>query len=458
MKRILPSLTVVGMVFIALGIICNEWMLVRLFAPEGVLSHTARILIWVLDLALISFGSLLIYFRRKARIQINLALLLGTLVVCLFAIEGVLRLIDLPREQQEGIEDIQNPISIFMQNPNGTGSYRLKPNLDIMVKVGSKDVAIKTNSLGMRWREVCYDNPMGKMRIAFVGDSQTFGCWADSIEDSFVGIFDSLLDSNKFETLNFGVGGYGLSDEELQIEEQILPFKPNYIVLAFFNGNDFRDTYLGKDRYDVTTGVAVLNMENLNSKIPKEFRTSAMEENTAGANSIASKFKSFISSLSIYKLLAQALNTLDANQTGGFSVSNQFTSYTFWSQVPYPEVAVKAKDLSLEVLDNIRELCYRNDIQLIIVALPYREEVYATSLSGSNYDINLPQKYVEEYSVTHSVPYLDLLPILRSYARETNSDICNYDGIHYSNEGHRVVGESIAKFFEETNADQSGDK
>ena len=227
---------VTGLLFIFAGILLNEWVLAALFAADGVIgARLNKIIIWAFDIISVFIGMLLIYFRKNVRIQINIALLFGTLVMFLFIAEVFLRLTGLPEDKQEGLK-------LSIQNPNGTGSYRLKPNLDVVTKVASKDVIIKTNSLGMRWREVSHDNPLEKERIAFIGDSFTFGCWADKVENTFVGGFDSLLNSEKFEVLNFGVGGYGLEDMELQIREEILPFRPNYVILMFFNGNDFRDT------------------------------------------------------------------------------------------------------------------------------------------------------------------------------------------------------------------------
>lgn len=98
--------------------------------------------------------------------------------------------------------------------------------------------------------------------------------------------------------------------EKDSIREDILPFRPDYVILMFFNGNDFRDTYLGKDKYDVATGVARWATANINSKIPEEFRKHAMVQ-----NSTTQKFKSFAMNFSSYRLWAQTLNTSSVVQT-----------------------------------------------------------------------------------------------------------------------------------------------
>ena len=40
-------------------------------------------------------------------------------------------------------------LSLFEPNPEGTGSYRLKPNLDLVTSVADSEVKIHTNSHGM---------------------------------------------------------------------------------------------------------------------------------------------------------------------------------------------------------------------------------------------------------------------------------------------------------------------
>ena len=220
-RRISKSLTIVGLIFVLIGLIGNEWILARLVNDGGPFSFAGRLIVWIVDLVLVGLGVSLIYFRKNVRIQINLALLFWTLVVCLLIAEGVLSLTGFGKQEE---------LKLFRENPNRTGSYRLKPDLDITTEFRARLMTIRTNSHGMRWSEVSYDKPLETERIAFVGDSSTFGVWADKIENSFVGIFDPLMDSKKFEVLNFGVPGYGLMDMELQIKEQVLFFKPDYII------------------------------------------------------------------------------------------------------------------------------------------------------------------------------------------------------------------------------------
>ena len=305
----------------------------------------------------------------------------------------------------------------------------------------------------MSWREVNYEKE-GKIRVAFVGDSFTFGCWSDDIEKSFVGVFDSLLASKNYESLNFGVGGYGLDDEELILKEKVFQFDPDYVVLMFFNGNDFRDTYLGLNKYTINDGTAQLNEE----KIPLEYRTTEYRTTEYRTATGKERLKIFLRNhLAMYRALSNLKRSMITNSNAKKDVSillndfkidkHDFTSYSFWSQSDYPPIAVQAKDVSLRTLDRIRSYLQERHVNLLIVTIPYRDQVYVKNVSGSEYDVEYPQKYVEMYAKLYDVPYLDLLPVLRDYVRETKEELYVRGDPHFNNKGHSISGQIIADWF-----------
>ena len=161
-------------------------------------------------------------------------------------------------------------LDILMPNPRGTGSYRLKPDLDLTTKAGGRPVRIRTNRHGMPWREVEIEKTDRRRRIAFLGDSFTFGSWANSYEEAFVGVFEQNVSRERWEVLNFGVGGYGLGDMKLLLSEEVMAFSPSYVVVVVFTGNDFRDTFLGLDKERIVNGVAHLKDTVVRTRVPSE--------------------------------------------------------------------------------------------------------------------------------------------------------------------------------------------
>ena len=208
----------VGLLLISIGILANQWLLAFLFSHDGVIDASKRLTIDLFDITCITLGCLFIIFRNKIKWS-EVALLLATSFICLLVLEMGLCLSQ-PRMD----------FKVFRENPNDTGSYRLIPHLDYRFEyqIGDKKAyfIIKTNSHGMRWRPVPLEGLPNRKRIAFVGDSFTFGESADKVENSFVGVFDRLIDNEAYEVLNFGVDGYGFDDMELQIREDIFPFRP----------------------------------------------------------------------------------------------------------------------------------------------------------------------------------------------------------------------------------------
>jgi lysophospholipase L1-like esterase len=358
---------------------------------------------------------------------------------------------------------VPTKVDCFIENPHGTGSYRLKPNYRLRTVVEGTPVIIETNSEGMSWKEVTREKPQGLTRIAFVGDSFTFGNWAPSVAESFVGVVDGELRSKGVEVLNFGVGGYGVDDLELLIQEEVIAFQPDLVVLAFFNGNDFRDTYLGIGKHDVSSGTAVLRPEVILKKVPPESIGDLESLEAALRQKSATDWISRVKDgLRTYSAFARMLERakdglLERNGRGKapsadgvFHVSRDFMGYNYWSQNPYSELAREAKDVTLAILHRIYARLRESSVDFAIVALPYREQVYAQDATGEGFDIGLPQRHLAAFAAEKGVPYLDVLGALREFARDpANPNLYLRSDPHFTASGHRVVGELIANWLME---------
>ena len=369
--------------------------------------------------------------RHTSDLRSKLILIALSVILTLAGAEAVLRLINYPPRE----------LALFRANPNGTGSYRLRSDLDIVTTFGTKDIRIKTNSNGMRWREVSPSKRSRTTRVAFVGDSFTFGLWADNVEQSLVGVFESELSGNGVEALNFGVPGYGLADVELLIREQVLSFSPDYIILLLFNGNDLLDSYLGLERYSVSgDGVLQANSEILEQKIPEEFRREA--------RSIRRFLADRIYLVRVLKAGLIALFPRDkSRKTRTTPVDTSYTSDLFWSQRSYPDFAINARDMTLEALMRIAILCQQNQVKLRIAAIPSMEQMRSPAEFGDDYHRDLPQRYFAEFAATNAIPFMDLLPGLVQHVRESGEEVYYLADGHFNNQGHRVVGTLLTSFF-----------
>jgi lysophospholipase L1-like esterase len=105
---------------------------------------------------------------------------------------------------------------------------------------------VSINKHGYRDRERDKTKPHGVYRIAVLGDSFVEARQV-AIEDSFCALLEAMLNTappfgaKKVEVLNFGVAGYGTAQELLTLRQDVYDYAPDYVVLAFFPGNDIAD-------------------------------------------------------------------------------------------------------------------------------------------------------------------------------------------------------------------------
>ena len=321
------------------------------------------------------------------------------------------------------------------------GGYRLRPRVQLDTEVPGYAVRISTNSHGMHWREVPVQPPAARERVAFLGDSFTFGCWVPRVEESFVGVFDRLVQADGLEALNFGVGGYGLADQRKLLEDRVLAFGPRYVVVVVFNGNDFRDTHLGLEKDRVVDGAAELDERVLRAKVPSRWRegTTVMEPSVEPWPARA------LRRFATFRLAAPWLRM--ENLAVEFEPSTSFTAYSFWSRVPPAPVALDARETTLVALQEIERLAAARGARLAVVALPTREQVHARRLAGPGFDLRFPQEWIRVFARDRGIPYLDAMPVLRGRFERTNERLFVPGDTHLNARGHRLVGEAVAEWF-----------
>jgi lysophospholipase L1-like esterase len=111
------------------------------------------------------------------------------------------------------------------------------PNADGYFARAEYRIHVHINSLGMRDREPRPDSEMLR-RIAVLGDSFVWGVGAEYGE-RFTEVMER--DLPQVDVLNYGVSGYGTTQELVQLET-VLDRKPGYVILALCLSNDVMET------------------------------------------------------------------------------------------------------------------------------------------------------------------------------------------------------------------------
>lgn len=112
--------------------------------------------------------------------------------------------------------------------------------------------AFTTNEHGMRDRSYALDKPPGTYRIALLGPSHVMGNGVADGE-TFESIVEERLnrdrgsDGRRFEILNFGVDGYPLPAQLAILQDRVLRFAPDMIVMTnYHQGAVMTERYLVK--------------------------------------------------------------------------------------------------------------------------------------------------------------------------------------------------------------------
>jgi lysophospholipase L1-like esterase len=153
----------------------------------------------------------------------TLALLVASFAVGLGGLEAAFRLASV------SVGTVQINRRLVRRSENPRLMFELRPNA-----TAHAEVDYRTNSHGMRSREIDERKPPGTIRIAVIGDSITFGYWVAE-DDTFSRQLESQLNppgSSPIEVLNFGVPGYNLDQETERLRSGLLRFSPDLVIVA----------------------------------------------------------------------------------------------------------------------------------------------------------------------------------------------------------------------------------
>jgi len=105
---------------------------------------------------------------------------------------------------------------------------------------------VQINSQRMRDKEHSKEKPANTIRIAVLGDSYAEAIQVP-VEDTFWSVMEreiascSALSGKRVEALNFGVAGYGTTQELITLRHLVWGYAPDVVLLAVTTGNDVRN-------------------------------------------------------------------------------------------------------------------------------------------------------------------------------------------------------------------------
>ncbi|MEW5944858.1 MAG: SGNH/GDSL hydrolase family protein [bacterium] len=201
----------------------------------------------------------------------NLLFCAIALVVFLGSLEAVLRIARFEfapdhspivagvNEAVGNFEEIFTPSPDTLWKHKAGSTYRF----DARAEAGGRKVKFvsteEINSDGFRGAPVPRERQPRAVRLAFLGDSSTFGSGIP-VDGTYVEILRRLLGekfgdrSVRFEVINAGVIGYSSTQGLAHFRQNVIPFKPDVVVIAFGSINESRRT-----RYTDVEAISVLS-------------------------------------------------------------------------------------------------------------------------------------------------------------------------------------------------------
>ena len=134
-----------------------------------------------------------------------------------------------------------------------------------------------TNSAGMRGAaEFPLEPTPGRLRIATIGDSFTFGTHQPDARIWPARLAEAIGEQGgpQVEVLNFGVPGFGTDQALLRLERDVLSYRPDVVVWGIFETNPQRSrrhfSFYAKPRFDLRG--AELHLAHVPVPSPEELR------------------------------------------------------------------------------------------------------------------------------------------------------------------------------------------
>ncbi len=315
------------------------------------------------------------------------------------------------------------------------------------------DYPIWSNALG------CFDKPYQRQQgyILLTGDSFIWGYI--SFEDKYGTQLERYLGKR---VLQAGVIGYGTRQETLKIKKIItLTGKmPALIILGYCLQNDFMDDWLFP-RQTVINGFPIQNVRILDAAtwekatIPLPELTDELvkweQTETTRQTRLIGRLQDWLKKHSILYCLT---GKLFANLRVKTINPKEFSGKQYAS---FEEIMEKGRlpadgwDNHLENLKQLKNFCVQNNIPLLIVLIPGKEQIYNSSLSYKLLE-EISGK-LENFFKLEEIRYLNLTVPFRKYAgQHTRSFLKPHSALywqadrHWNKQGHKLASMITAKY------------
>lgn len=320
----------------------------------------------------------------------NLLLVLASFAVSFLCVEGILRILEPPPAE---------PINYVVP---GESTYSVPiPNAK-RIMLGRQ---VSINELGYRGTIYQPARNSGALRIQIFGDSHTFGTGAPD-DQTYPAVMERKLNNHRdqrYEVLNFGVGGHDFGSIAKHIEINVPKYNPDLVIFTFHAG-------------DIISTDIIINLKT-EKNIP-------LFERLRGQITSQSYFARLIVTYG-----ASMARSLFGKQPPGTTVGEMneiVDNGPHWRNF---------KTTMFQLNDELQNRCTR----LIAVLFPSMIDFETTPA------IEL-HKHLGSWLVENGIPTLDLLKTYQASNRNASELWATFLDHHPNEEGYTIAGEAVAEF------------
>jgi len=209
--------------------------------------------------------------NKTKKFHVILIVLLSTVFTFLFA-EGVFRIVNMNNSFRFLLVD-QPGRKVGLYEFDEALGWKNRPNFNKKFQWPHRNTLERINSLGWRDKEYKFRKDKDLFRIAIIGCSRTYG-YGVNMEETYSKELEKMLNdkfSQKFEVMNFGVNGYGLSQMTQNYLKNVRKYSPDLVILQFYMPTVYRATQISmwstsKPAYILKNGEIAL----INSPVPDD--------------------------------------------------------------------------------------------------------------------------------------------------------------------------------------------
>lgn len=320
---------------------------------------------------------------------------------------------------------------------------------------GEGRVYITTNGEGFRDRAHARPKPKGTFRIAVLGDS-----FAEALQVPIDAAFWSVLqreltacpalNGQQVEVLNFGVSGFGTTQELQLLRHHVWDYQPDLVLVAFLPGNDVRNNCRRlepqQDRpfYDLVDGELRLD-ESFRDRRPTAWIR--FKDGCVRGSRVLGL---------IYRVKQNWRDRRTAAQDLKSTSEHGLDAGVY--APPRDAVLEEAWQITAGVLRLMHDEVRAHGARFVMVVLNNAIEVHPSAQTADAAardlgvdDLDYPDRRLTEIAAAHGFPLLTLTPAMRGRARETGVFFHGFPNTapgvgHWNEQGHKVAGELTAAF------------